>query len=269
MKVFVYFLALLTPALSIEASPLDNEKILTFENTNCQSNDTCDLSEVKFKSENYQVKVHGDLYQGTRLFAEYKTANLPALEKYGFVQFIKGCHFSSKVINGKVQKELAYSRHFFGGTIAYTHPTFVIDSVDMDPFYNSDREPDQNGFDLDILKYRYLLYRWNTVPGSFDKKTQKYYGREKPITPSLYVTDYPGVANFSSSTREAHNISLKLKMCVYKTDEIPLQLKPEEINFATPITCFDWSSSFIYDHENEKFEAKAEIDPFCEDNLPL
>ena len=152
--------------------------------------------------------------------------------------------------DGTIKKEILDSREFFDSIIKFKHTDWVIDSVDLDPVYNS--HPD----------LRHASYRWNTKPGSFDKSTEKVYYNERPSTPNLYVSDLPGTA-FYSQDGEAKNLSLEFVTCIYKTVDIPLVATPADINFSTPIACHTWKSSFIYNHEAAKFEVKNDVDAFC------
>jgi hypothetical protein len=118
----------------------------------------------------------------------------------------------------------------------------VIDSQDTDPAYNSDPEYG-----------RFYLLRWNK-PGSYDHRTQKYFGAEKPRKPVLYMTDYPAGA-FVTATG-ARNVALDFKTCIYKSSDVPVETQREDIHFAKPITCLAWQSLYVYDFEKGTFQTQ-------------
>lgn len=184
------------------------------------------------------------------MYASFKTDKVENLKKYGVVQLIKGCHFESKVENGVVVKRFSRAREFFGEIIKYKHPEWVIDSIDLDPVYASYND------------HRHWSYRWNEVFDSIAQESSRLFRDSKPTHPILYVSDYPGTA-FEFAPNEAMNISLKFKTCLYNLDDVPTNAKPSEYNLDKAIACHDWDSSFIFNHNSQKYEKKTEIDPFC------
>lgn len=221
----------------------------SFTNVDCGKNNTCDLKWAAAITEDYEVMVDGESHFGTRQFTEYETASMETLEKYSFVQFLKGCKFDSFERDGRVIKIVeSNSIWHFGEPKVFRFPEWTIDSWDKDPIYGS------------IPGDRHSFYRWNTF-GSKSKIGEKFYRQEMPPTPSLYVSDRPGTAFLYGGT--ARNISLQFKICLYKTADVPQETTGENINFGTPIHCFTWKSSFIYDHVANVFEKKDNIDPIC------
>ena len=178
---------------------------------------------------------------GNGVIMEYETDSVDAIEKYAIVQFTKGCVFdSSKNGDGKINRNLGYVLRSFGETIPFCFPRWVIDSQDTDPAYNSDPEYG-----------RFYLLRWNK-PGSYDRRTQKFYGAEKPKIPVVYMTDYPAGA-FVSGTG-VKNAALEFKTCIYKSSDVPTKTRRDDIHFAKPITCFEWQNVYVYDFSNGTFE---------------
>jgi len=227
----------------------------TFINKNCVKTDSCSLKKATVLLNDYKVIFSpGKVNLGTKMIATYETDSISNLEKYAFVNFIRGCHFGSYVENKKVKKYFNRVRILMGERVPLHHPKWTIDTIDHDPVYNSADE---------YYTLRHHLYRWNSVPGSYEKKTQNFYGIKTPNFPYLYVTDFPGTAFYENTSNEAINISLKFRMCIFKTSDIPLIAAADDTNFAKPIHCFDWQSSFIFNHRTKKYETKDEIDPFC------
>lgn len=244
------FMALLftTPLYAFERLFL-NERTVIFENAHCELTDTCSLKKVIFREQQYRLGSEGDYSYGTALYAWYETNSLDTLEEYVFVQFIKGCSFASGIDN-----ETTYvmnRRKYFGEWIVFKHPHWVIDSTDKDPVYNS-----YPGYK------RHFFYRWNEGRGSTYWKTERYYGQIHPIFPELYISDLPNLAKESPNNR-AYNVSLEFQIGIYRTEDVPTEIQPDNITFAKPLFSFEWSSSFVFNHDTKTFEQPDEIVPLC------
>jgi hypothetical protein len=215
-----------------------------FLNPDCRSTGTCDLKRFTLTTWDYEVWFSDDPNNptyGTGAIMEYETDSVDALAKYAIVQFMKGCVFhSSKTAKGPIDWDVIDTIRSFGESIPYCFPQWVIDSQDSDPAYNSD--PDYG---------RIYLARWNK-PGSYDRRTQKYYGAEKPKIPVVYMTDHPSGAFVTG--RGVKNSALEFKTCIYKADDVPTHTRRDELQFATPLSCFDWQNVYIYDFATAKFQ---------------
>lgn len=232
----------------------------SFLNTNCAETNTCDLKEFKLVAKQYRIWVDGSWSYGASAVISYETNKVDNLENYSVVQFIRGCVFDTRIRNdGTIERGLGYVLPFFsdfdedGKPIKFAtfcFPDWVIDSTDKDPVYNS----------FPALG-RFYARRWNSVPGSFDKKTEIFYGVEKPSRPQLYLSDITSTAFMGETFIK--NTSLQFKTCIYKTKDVPLETTEDNINFATPIKCFEWQNIYIYNYDKKDFEMKFEIDPFC------
>lgn len=249
MKLTICLIALFSSAAMAGAVKKKPTIAQTFKNTECELTSTCDLKEFTLATYDYKVMIEGSYSYGTSATMSYKTDEVDNLEKYAVVQYIRGCVFDSSLVDGKIVKGSHTVRKSFDQVIPFFHKTWEIDSLDKDPVYNS------------IPEGRHQAYRWNRKQGSTDKKTQVYVLNERPAHPELYVTDIP--AGAFKVTKEAKNVSLEFKSCIYKTEDIPLETTPGDINFAKPLKCFDWSSSYIYNHKSKLYESKKEIDSYC------
>ncbi len=223
-----------------------------FSPTDCEQSQSCSLKQFRLLVEEATIvsSSFGTNYS-TSAFISYKTADQAVLEDFAVVQFIRGCQFNTTA-QGK--KSLAFSREFFGEISLFKHPTWVIDSVDVDPMYNSYMGNDRS---------RHALYRWNEVAGSFDPKSEKFFYVANPATAELYVKDRPGSAFFDDESAEAKNISLQFKTCIFKTTDIPRLSTPHDFTWNNALHCFDWYSSYIYNHQTHQYETLAEIDSIC------
>lgn len=250
MKILKLLLPLLLIAPSAWSAVIrEKPHVQKFKNANCTQTSTCSLVEFKLETNEYKVIFSGSAPSfGTDIKMSYRTRGVSQLEEYGIVQFIKGCKFNSyKKPNGKVERYFGITRDFFGKRERFQHREWVIDSIEQDPMYNS-----FEGFG------RHGAYR-SMIQGKV-----VYYFQQKPVEPELFVTDLPGTASMEGPNDIATNTSLVFKSCLYKTKDIPLQTTADDLSFAEPIKCFEWSSSYIYNHEINKFESKKELDPFCE-----
>jgi hypothetical protein len=221
-----------------------SERKQIFSNPDCRSTDTCDLKKFALTTSVYEVWFSDDPKYptyGNGAIMEYETDSVEALEKYAIVQFKRGCVFySSKNGAGTIDRHVSDTVKSFGEMTPFCFPNWVIDSHDDDPVYNSDP---QYG--------RFYLLRWNK-PRSYDHQTQKYYGAEKPRIPLVYMADYPSGA-FVTETR-VKNTALEFNTCIFKASDVPLQTRRDDIEFARPITCFEWQNVYVYDFDQGRFQ---------------
>ncbi len=220
-----------------------------FENKNCESTGTCDLKSVTFVAEQYRVGAPGDYGYGTRFYAEYETDSHAAVKKYIFVQFIKGCLYSSSMKNGMLAIQYGWGLKHFGKYMRFMFRGWEIDSTDRDPAYASEEKD----------RYCYLL--WTTKADHFSRSKRYFYEKKRPRIPKVFVTDTPTGAFFQNG--EAQNASLEFKTCIYKASDVPQELADGETVHATPLNCFEWSSSFIYNYEKNEFENPQGIATPC------
>ncbi|HWX77868.1 MAG TPA: hypothetical protein VNY32_10335 [Candidatus Acidoferrales bacterium] len=231
-----------------------------FWNPDCRSTDTCDLKRFTLTTSVYEIWFSDDPHYptyGNGVIMEYETNSVDTLEKYAIVQFMKGCVFdSSKNGDGKISRNVNYTIPSFGEDIPYCFPEWVIDSQDTDPVYNSDPEYG-----------RFYLLRWNKS-GSYDYPNHKYYGAEKPKIPVVYMADYPaGVFVRATAVR---NAALEFKTCIYKASDVPTKTRRDDINFAKPLTCFEWQNVYVYDFAKGRFENSwVDVPSLGEPYVPL
>lgn len=226
-----------------------------FSNTDCRATDSCDLKRFTLTEMANEIWFSDDprhATYGNGVVMEYETDSVAALEKYAIVQFKKGCVFHlSRNDSGKLTRDINDVVPSFGEYIPFCFPRWVIDSQDRDPVYNSDPEYG-----------RFYLMRWNR-PGSYDNRTQKYYGAEKPQKPVVYMIDNPAGAFVTG--RGVRNVALEFRTCIYKAREVPARTHRENIGFATPIACFQWRNVYLYDFAKASFHSDLAAAPKWQD----
>jgi len=230
-----------------------------FLNPDCRASDSCDLkrftlikavNEIWF-SDNPEHPTHSN-----SVIMEYETDSTAALERYAIVQFKRGCVFDThQKGDGQIQRNVTDTVASFGERVSFCFRRWVIDSQDRDPAYNSD--PDYG---------RFYLLRWNK-PGSYDNRTQKYYGEEKPETPVVYLADYPAGA-FITRTG-VRNVALEFNTCIYKASDVPRETSRNNVNFAKPINCFQWQNVYVYDFAEARFQSDLAILANWEEPSPI
>ncbi len=226
-----------------------------FLNPHCRSTATCDLKKFTLTKVVNEIWFSDDPHNptyGNGVIMEYETDTVAALEKYAIVQFKKGCVFhTAKSRGGKIDRNISDVVPSFGENIPFCFSQWVIDSQDTDPAYNSDPEYG-----------RHYLMRWN-IPGSYDNRTQKFYGAQKPRKPVVYMTDYPAGA-FITGTG-VKNVALEFKTCIYKASDVPAETRRDDIHFAQPLACFDWQNVYVYDFAKASFQTDLAAAPTWEE----
>lgn len=248
---FILFLVGGMLLLSRPASALTTwaKKVQIFHNTDCETNNTCDLVKFELDTEDYAIIMGPFLHYGTHMRAAYETRTIDALTHYGVVQFIRGCRFRTELVGNGVQRS-KLAQWQFNDTVFSHFPHWVIDSVDEDPLF-----PSMEG------ENRHALYHWGPFSHDMPRDSLKQFGDEMPSVPSLFVLDHPGLASYEEVF--TYNVSLEFQTCIYKITDIPRKTTAEDTNFATPVHCFSWQSSFVFNFDLDRFETKQTLDPFC------
>ncbi len=258
-------LLFLNAFISIHASNAHSKEIV-FSNRYdhsqaCQTSNSCALKSANITATRQQFIIDGTPSLVTKMYAQYETASLSSLEQFVFVQFLRGCLFESKLVNGKIVKTIAWTlKDNLGEKVPFHFPEWSVDSVDADPAYYS---TEVNG-----THQRHWLYAWNTEPGSFNKKTLVRYGNQKPTSPQLYIEDMPSTAYYikkpgSAFDGMALNKSISFKTCLFKAIDVPLQSNGRDFNDSRALHCFEWNDISVFNHHKEVFEHPKSIDSFC------
>lgn len=228
-----------------------DRKTHTYSNENCEQTNSCDLKTFEIKVYKMRSK-HGSDPFDYRVAMEgyYETDTVDNIENYAIVQYIKG----SVVETGTGDEEFTRFpfRTYFGERwYKFNHPDWQIDSIDTDPIYAS--------FIHDGVVYRHGAYQINPAQGSliFDDIPVVFYFNEKPTIPRLYFSDLPSGSHIGNYyVRES---KLKFKTCIYKTSEVPMDLGPDDTDFAQAISCFEWDGIFPYNPQTGSFDIATEL----------
>ncbi len=226
--------------------------------SDCIRRGTCDLKLLLFVATDYRIGLSPkpeDQHYGTSLYATYETSSFVNLEEYAFVNFIRGCVYASYLDPETGDTRIRYdvAVRSFGEYVEFRFPDWIIDSVDTDPVYwSNDDQP------------RHYLYQWQQNIFPVPNRQMNLYGEaeQKPPKPRLFVTDYPSQA-FMRLDGGAQNVSLELRTCLYRSSDIPRTARRDTTDFGPPIACFDWRSSYVYNHALKKFESPKEIAAAC------
>jgi hypothetical protein len=226
----------------------------------CAAKDICDLKSVVFRTEQMRSPAENsddiEVY-GTDLYASYETRSLETLPKYAFVQFIRGCVYRSVLgADGKVGTYFSVIRRYMGnGRYPFRHRDWSLDSIDSDPIFTSEpSEPEERHYFSEWLS---PSTHWK--PGFLGH----FYGEQKPTSPQLYVSDNAPLAYVFDGV--AQNVSFEFRMCLYKTTDVPRSVRSSnEITFASPIVCYDWGSSNVYNHMQKTFDHPKGVVGVCQ-----
>ena len=66
------------------------------------------------------------------------------------------------------------------------------------------------------------------------------------------MTDHPSGAFVSGIG--VKNVALEFNTCIYKAIDVPEETRRDDINFATPLTCFGWQNVYVYEFDKQKFQ---------------
>jgi hypothetical protein len=246
-----------------------------FINSDCISNNTCNLLSFEIKTYNSHKNQPDDIAKinvraATMMEGSIRLKNKKSLKEFAVVQYIKGCVYQE---NQFANEEATIShrgrtRFFFGESIDFSHPNFVIDSLDTDPIYASSPYGRHDYYSIVTQPGRSILFDNNRYVRHLSENPQV---SEQPV---IKFSDIPTGSSYSELLiSEGINKGKKYKMkeigsmvfktCVFKTSDVPRDLKPEDTDTSKAIKCFEWSNSHTYKKELNVFESNSAVDPLC------
>ena len=197
----------------------------------------------------------------TGMRAKIEVFDPQKLGDYAIVQYIRGCHYYTSLSDsGVVDYHLGTSREFFGKSVTFKHPEWVVDTSIKDPVYWSG-SPAFNGRHYG----RVGLYRLDDTFVTETREDVRLFYKHHTNETSFYITDHPSGASSSGGKYFAEsNASMEFKTCLYRHSEVPStsDIYGHAIT-AKPIKCFYWQNNFQYNYQTSAYEVKDEINSFC------
>lgn len=194
-----------------------------------------------------------DLYW-SKLYAWYETEQPAHIEDFAFVQYVRGCIYSTeRHPDGRITTHFNVTHWNLGERKVFVHPDWIVDSEYLDPFMSTNPK----------FPLRHYFMESQKKPDEFPRGHGAYYGDSPPKLPRLSVMYSPSVPASASNSSEdfARNHSLEYRTCLYRTKDIPAM--SDGANIPGAIGCFDWSSSYVYDHARKKYASPAGENPVC------
>ncbi len=257
-NILFLFLALATSVASAEGLPKKEAKRL-FEQSyyvtpeDCAERDICDIKEVGFRLSRFALetkKSHTiEIEYGTVLYATVETQTLDTLEKYVFVQWVRGCAIEINRYAGVTTKHFLTNLHQ-GEKTPMCFPDWVIDREAEDPVYSSDTS----------TRSRHHFAQWVDEPekGSYvfpNAKNTATYGEKKPTIPKMGIIDTHQnayVLKWFNSRVMARSVYLEFRTCLYKETDVPRTFNEKKDTLPPAIACYEWKSDFAYDEATQK-----------------
>ena len=196
------------------------------------------------------------VYSATDTRFVYTVPSVAQIENYAVVQFLRGCQWESRLVDGKVVNTFGISRDYFPGKDAFIfrHPHWQIDNDNDDPVYTTSEGAG-----------RFALLRWNDDPNSLDANDAHYYQTKKPLVPLVFATDLPSYASFDPAFNFAHNTTLEFRTCLFKVSDLPAHTTPDGagVDQSKALWCATWDHKYVWNFTTKHMDTPTAIDPFC------
>jgi hypothetical protein len=212
----------------------------------CEARGVCDLKEVGFRIVRFELsrELEGSVEKeyGSTIYASYETLTHDTLEKYVFVQYVRGCYFQINEMGGVATRRFLPIEHN-GKKVPFCFPRWVIDREADDPVYSSDVETPS----------RFHYAQWADEGGAYQfpsPENMRYYRDKKPLIPKMGIYDQPDTAfvrRWDSGRMLANNTLLEFRTCLYLEKDVPRAFDEAKDKMPEPLACYEWKSTFIYD----------------------
>ena len=273
MKLFFLF-SFIVPVICMAETKILKQNLKV--HTDLCNDGKCQLTKVFFWEQHRStqdagipVPDHGSIFK-----AGFEAKNWNDLQKYGFVQFIRGCTFdSAEKANGIIERWVGDVTRNFGKRITNTYPRWTFNTPTSDPLLDAPHEDD-----LSLPGGRLRDYEWSAqmIEPVIQKRMKlktilEYPPRMTTITPRLSITFLPAtMAYMNTENSHFRNVAFEYKICLYHLKDIPLHVT-EDSKMPEAIVCQDWDSQFEYDFKSKeyKFRPNAGLHDFCAGEEPL
>ena len=247
------------------SSTIISTRIQTFSNSGSIQNGSCDVADscaltgaqfieykklFRFKGEPIKLAAH---FTDTRFVI--KTKRISDLESFGVVQFIRGCMFRTRLVNGVPTKELSVSRNELGNTVLFQHKTWEIDNDNNDPLISA--EPGYG---------RFALLRWNQDSKNVQSDGSILYGNTKPPHSTVFLSDLPTAGALMPTLDAADNTTLEFQTCIFKITDLPLKtdVKGSNVDKSKALFCAHWNHNYVFNFATQTTDEPKTADPICD-----
>jgi hypothetical protein len=248
---------LILPLLALATSAFAQQSMREWVNPACASG-ACEIRGMRL----HILKANDRNGAGNSMAAELIATDRADLSKYGFVQYLKGCHYKSNAVG----EATVGTRQFFGEqAVSFNHPRWAIDTAaDRDPVYSS---TDEHGFD-ELRGYHVPRNARYSVQNPISTaQGVSWAGQQRLLrSNSLFIHDMPtpGISVIGmGGIRESVTPSLQFKVCLHKLSDIPEETSNPELEVPNPITCMEWSSIYNYNAVSRRYVEGRTISPVC------
>jgi hypothetical protein len=247
---------------------------------------TCGLKRFSLLTTRDRAKDGNEYNRDTSMAALLDVSDPSCLREYGVVQFIRGCSYEIYRNDAKGINSLDFTDYqSYGQDIPFVMPDWIVDTIDVDPLYDSYSDPDATpakrmnwysspNHPITLEKNSTSLAAARTVFFNEYEKA-KYYDFLENIPDGLrtqiFTTDMPGGGFYSpdmgGGTEVVDVSSLQFMTCVYHLKDIPMTGSPASFttpeNLGGPMQCFSWQSNVRFDQDKREFTYANTLDPVC------
>lgn len=217
------------------------------------------LREVRFQLFDQENGQAGGCSYSRRIIASYQTESVDQLERYAFVQWIRGCAYRTYTDVRSGPSHQFWTRRHLGRYGNLLHPEWVIDSETADPIYGS---PAPDG-----TEPRHHFYLWNPVPGRFDLSRMRAYRRsrlaEMPL-PELWIADTPNGASYAFPVSPS-SVALEFRTCLHRVRDLPLTAADGTPDLPPALICHEWNWIRVFDSTSQSFRTEVNVPETCSD----
>ena len=173
--------------------------------------------------------------------AMWETTDLSCANKFGVVQYIKGCiyNITHDPLTGAIENYFGLARDSRGESIDFQHKNWEVDSVDIDPLYSSYDQADANESNrFNWNKVTKLPFQMKGDAQALAKAEKIFFNSKNydyvmnvPSAKQIFVTDLPSGSDYNPKgalgKEWISHSSLEFKTCLYNTKDIPVTGDPK------------------------------------------